>query len=337
MAHELELVNGQASFVEFSASGKSLAWHGLGKQLTSPPDSQTAMAEANMNWEVVKVPVSHPVEIDADGGKMTVNRIIPGIKSVQRKDNGNSLGVVSDRYQPVQNKECFSFLDSLCMDGILRYETAGVLGQGERVFMAAQMSGDWQVGGDKMGMYLLCFNSHDGSSGLEVIPTTVRVVCANTLRMARASGKGMSFRHALGIKDKMAAAEEIFSAVNKNMDEWVSVCNKMNEIRFGQSEFVKMCEVLYPLDKDAAKLNQERTMERRDTLLATWKGEKTQPKNHDSVWGALNAVTYHADHGKFIFKGNATESKFLRATEGEGNNIKVEAWKHLSSLVPVAA
>ena len=326
MAHELKTDGvSQVSFMEFSPTGKRLAWHGLGQVLQTPPDSATAIVQAGLDWEVVQKVLAHKV------GDSYLE--LPGTIGNFRNDTQTLLGVVKGRYTPVQNRECFSFLDSLHADGILRYETAGALGEGERIFMTAQVAGDWQVGGDDIAQYLLCFNSHDGSSSLEIIPTAVRVVCANTLAIAR-KGKGFKMKHTNNVQERMKLAAKMFEACNKDMALWVETQNKMAETDFSTDDFKRLIAALYPIEDNMTKLAKERAEEKRIALYGIWAGEKTQPKNNKSAWAALNAVTFFEDHSEdHILKGNVQESRFNRSIEGQGNEVKQKAQNLIAELV----
>ena len=329
MAHEIatDKITGKQMFAEFSKTGQKLAWHGLGQVLNNPMDSATAMKEACLDWNVVQKNLCHKIE------KMdSIETVeLPNTIGNFREDTQELLGVVKGRYKPVQNQECFSFLDSLNQDGIVRYETAGALGQGERIFMAAQMAGDWKVGNDQVAQYLLCFNSHDGSSSLEIIPTAVRVVCANTLSLAR-KGKGFKMKHTTNVQEKMNLASKMFEVCQKDMEQWIKIQNKMNETGFSNEDFKKLIEVLCPIDSEMNKQAKERASEKRISLFSIWQGEKTQPQNK-TAWAALNAITFYEDHSdEHILKGNVNESRFLRSTEGKGNETKQKAQELILEL-----
>ena len=51
------------------------------------------------------------------------------------RDSDSVLGVVGDRYQVVQNKQCFDFLDTVVDDSEATFETAGSLNEGRIVWM----------------------------------------------------------------------------------------------------------------------------------------------------------------------------------------------------------
>ena len=80
----------------------------------------------------------------------------------------------------MQNEEAFQFTDDLLGDGVT-YETSGSLQGGKKVWMLARLPRKNLIAGDQVAPYLVIFNSHDGSSGVKVAMTPIRVVCQNTL------------------------------------------------------------------------------------------------------------------------------------------------------------
>ena len=98
------------------------------------------------------------------------------------------LGVVSDRYKIVQNEEAFAFTDTLLGEGV-RYETAGSLQGGKKVWMLAHLPHEYIISGERISPYLVFFNSHDGSGAIKAAITPIRVVCQNTLNLGAVHGK----------------------------------------------------------------------------------------------------------------------------------------------------
>ena len=56
------------------------------------------------------------------------------------------LGVVSRRYRPLQNTEAFRFFDPIIAKRETYFETAGALGEGERVWVMARMPSTSTIG-----------------------------------------------------------------------------------------------------------------------------------------------------------------------------------------------
>ena len=92
-----------------------------------------------------------------------------------RDSDRKVLGVVTNRYKVIQNEEAFSFTDSLLGEGV-RYETAGSLQGGKKVWLLARMPQDYIITGERISPYLVFSNTHDGSGAIKVALTPIRVV-----------------------------------------------------------------------------------------------------------------------------------------------------------------
>src|SRR6185436_21185437 len=114
--------------------------------------AKTALKEGGLDFTVEKAPICV-----AD-----TKTPMPGKFAMRRTDTKDVLGIVSTIYQPLQNREAFSFFDGVFGKGKARYEVAGVLGKGEKVWMLARLPGDFRVGKeDLVGKWLLLSNGHD--------------------------------------------------------------------------------------------------------------------------------------------------------------------------------
>lgn len=158
--------------VETMFSVRETPWHGLGRIIMDAPASREALELAGLDWQV------ESRNIYSGTGAM-----IPGYRANVRSTDDAVLGVVSDRYRIVQNEEAFQFTDDLLGEGVT-YETAGSLQGGKKVWMLARLPRKYLIAGDQVVPYLVIFNSHDGSSGVKVAMTPIRVVCQNTLNLA---------------------------------------------------------------------------------------------------------------------------------------------------------
>ena len=189
--------------VESMFSVREVPWHGLGTIIQEAPDSEAALKLAGLDWSVKQVPVLYE-------GQKTGHQF-----NVRESDN-RVLGVVGGRYKPVQNAEAFAFTDEL-VGGDVRYETAGSLADGKRVWMLAKMP-DTRVLDDIVEPYLCLTNGHDGFSSLKVCMTPVRVVCQNTLNMAlKGAKRTWTVRHSGNINAKMEEAQQTLGLAQNYM------------------------------------------------------------------------------------------------------------------------
>lgn len=161
-----------AALVETMYATREKPWHGLGTVVKEAPASEEALRLAGLDWNVIQEPIYTPFREKIDGFKANV-----------RDSDRKVLGVVSDRYKVVQNVEAFSFTDELLGQGV-RYETAGSLSGGKRVWLLARLPREYIIAGERISPYLVFSNTHDGSGSVKVAVTPIRVVCNNTLNLA---------------------------------------------------------------------------------------------------------------------------------------------------------
>lgn len=112
-------------------SVREVPWHGLGVVLDEYPKSiDEALDKAGLGWKVTHgdVPVVKAPEWTDDFGTKHPAELIPakGFKANLREDTAEVLGIVSDEYEVVDNRDAFRFLDAL-IGSELHFETAGSL------------------------------------------------------------------------------------------------------------------------------------------------------------------------------------------------------------------
>ena len=76
------------------------------------------------------------------------------------------------------------------------------------------------IAGDEIAPYLVVLNSHDGSSGVKVAMTPIRVVCQNTLNLALGQAKRIwSTRHTENVMSRVQEARDTILMANDYMQE----------------------------------------------------------------------------------------------------------------------
>ena len=196
-----------AANVETMFSVREKPWHGLGRIVAEAPTSKEALKLAGLDWKVVQEPIY-----------TELHRVVEGYKANVRDSDRKVLGVVSDRYKVVQNADAFSFTDELLGKGV-RYETAGSLQEGKKVWLLARLPREYIIGGERISPYLVFSNTHDGSGSVKVAVTPVRVVCNNTLNLALSTAsRSFSMVHTGNIQDKIQEAKDTLFMAEKYMD-----------------------------------------------------------------------------------------------------------------------
>ena len=324
MAHNLEERNGRFSFVY---NGQK-AWHNLGTIVDGAMNTQEVIENANLNYEVAK---THLVAVEEKEGILhymdVENRV-----ATYRKDTNEVLGIVSDRYEVVQNIDAFGFFDAIVDAGEAIFETAGVLGKGEKIFVTAKLPEDLLVGGEKCEKYVILTNSHDGSSSIIAGFTTVRVVCQNTLNVAlRDMSNKVSIQHKLGAKERLSEAYRLLDISTKYMDEVYESFNGMVDVKLDDNLFRKyIMDTMKPYTtKEEDSVRFKNLTEKIFHFAKTHPTQLTDESN-GTLWGAYNSISGYYNYLK---KYPTTEAKFKNTMFGADNNRIVKAFDNAMELV----
>lgn len=238
MAANINMVNGRASLYLAQKS----AWHGLGTVCDEAQNSREAMRISCLDHTMEKWPME--ATCPRTGRKVETTSY-----AVVRADTGALMGVVGERYKVLQNHEAFEFMDALISEGATRYESAGALGAGERVWVLARMPNVARVGSDTVEGYALLVNSHDGSGAVKVLPTTVRVVCQNTLTLAlRQSSRTLSIRHDGKLSARIGAAKRAIGLVSDRLDQFGAEMKQLAAVNVGDKGAKQYFGALFPTD-----------------------------------------------------------------------------------------
>jgi phage/plasmid-like protein (TIGR03299 family) len=314
MAHELETQNGVASFASF----REPAWHNLGTVFDTEKNTSEMLAAANLNgWNVRLEDLEIPSSLISDKQYQYVVRTNPTDKS-----QTDVLGIVGERYTPLQNEELFAFGDNI-LDGGGRWETAGSLKGGRVVFGSLALERETVLDpngvADKVKTYLLINTSHDGSIAIQASITPVRVVCANTLNVAlnrtkKKDGVKQSFkiRHTQTANGKVAVARQALGMANSYMDEFDKMAHAMIQKEISAKDFNDIILAAYPkpeLDtKGAIKKWENKVNMINDIYTGEYNGMIS-----GNAWGAFNALTERLDWYRSARGGNS-ESMFAAAS-----------------------
>jgi len=234
---------------------RTAPWHGLGNRVEQALNSRDALSIAGLDWKVIQKPI-----------KTEDDLVIPNYKANVRATDQRILGVVTDRYSIVQNHDAFQFTDELLGEGV-RYETAGSLQHGKKVWLLAKLPDQYIMLGDRITPYLVFSNSHDGTGSIKIAMTPIRVVCQNTLNLALTSAKRIwTTMHTGNVKDKLSEAKKTLLLAEHYMDKLGSEMETLNRIKISDQKVLEYIELLFPLPDNATKLQEKNVMHLREDI-----------------------------------------------------------------------
>lgn len=299
-------------------------WHGLGVEVKEAPTSDEAIKLAGLDWDVVPKPI-----YDEFGRK------ISGYKVNMRSSDNTALGIVTDRYTIVQNKEAFAFTDELIGNGA-KYETAGSLASGKRVWLLARLE-DRTMAEEDMENYLVFTNAHDGTGAVRVACTSVRVVCQNTLNLALSQakrhwscvhkgdirGKLEEARYTLASAERyMQALEEEFGELKlkKVTDQQVKdMTERLLQIEFNNlyNKAVKTGNIISLKERIRQQKYEDKLSTKRNEILSIYYDKPDLVGTDFSAFRFINAVSDYATHTTdHKNTKNYQENLFMKVVDG---------------------
>lgn len=295
-----------AANVESMFYVRQTPWHGLGTRVIEAPTSKEALIAAGLDWRVRQEPIYTDTEEQIDG-------YCANVRETDRK----VLGVVTERYKVIQNEEAFAFTDALLGEGV-RYETAGSLQGGRKVWVLAHMPHEYIISGERISPYLLFSNTHDGSGAVKVALTPIRVVCNNTLNLALSTAKRCwSTIHTGDIQNKMQEAKNTLLLAETYMDSLGKEFENLRMKKLNDKQVMEYIEILLPIE-DGSTPQQIRNMKRlQEDMKARYFDAPDLKGVGRNAYRFINAVSDFATHAEPLRKTvNYKENLFARTMEG---------------------
>ncbi|HEU5363995.1 MAG TPA: DUF932 domain-containing protein [Hanamia sp.] len=230
-------------------SVKEKAWHGLGQLVQDYPTSAEALEFAGLNYTVTKENIFVAYN---DAQQKEFTKCIKTHFATTRRDTGDVLGIVGKDYEVVQNKDAFTFFDSIVGGDGIQYETAGALGKGERIFITAKLPAYIKVGReDLIEQYIFLTTSHDGYGSITAAFTPIRIVCNNTLNAAlKNHTNSIKIRHTANAKERLEQAHKVMGISNQLALQSEEVFNQWSKVKVNDPELQRLIQLAMVPNKE---------------------------------------------------------------------------------------
>jgi phage/plasmid-like protein (TIGR03299 family) len=277
---------------------RSDPWAETGTTLEKVSSVSEALAKCGLDWSVSKRPVylntstSHVIEPGEASLMAAVE--IPNYFAIVRDDTEFVTGMVTGRFEPLQNHDGFSYLDSML--GEVEIVTAGDFDGGKTVWVLAKVPGHILVGGNPTEEFILFRNGHDGKTSVGYCMTPIVVVCKNTLSLAwKGTRNKFSVNHTGDMKERIKQAQEILGITSEYYDKYKQFGDKLATAKISDKKLLAIfMQLLYPNgvgDSDRAKNSAESAKLGMEQILSG----PTLGNAKGTKWGALNAMGEYLD------------------------------------------
>jgi phage/plasmid-like protein (TIGR03299 family) len=287
-------------------------WHGLGVKVDGAINSQEAIERAGLQWRV-----------DLERMFTCDGLPIDSHRAVRRDTDGKVLGIVGKRWRPLQNENAFAWFDPFVAAGEARYETAGALRDGARVWILAKLNREDSVivpqSDDRVSKYVLLSNGHDGSLAVRVGFTPVRVVCSNTLAAAHGdeASKLIRLRHTGDVAGALEGVREVMDLADAEFEASAEQYRALARHEINRTDLQTYIKKVFDLDDPGTKADGTPKASR--VLDAVTEAFETGAGNdlagvRGTWWAAYNAVTDYLTHTRGTDAATRLDSQWYGAS-----------------------
>lgn len=301
-------------------SVREMPWHRLAEPLPDYPTREEAQQIAHP-WEPVEAPVFRRVPTIIDGEPTTTYDELTGSKGIERSDNGEHLGVVNSTLGLVTNTELWDIAEAVGKaDGdAVKYETAGSLDGGRKVWILLRLAEPLQIAGDPNGATLAYYalqNAHDGSGALRGQGINTRIVCANTSTAADAeakrSGYEFTFRHTSKVSQRIEEAKAAVEQWRAGIAVWQTAMEHLITVPVTAAQRELFVQEFHPMP--ASRLVSDRVVRNVETA---------RQQLRDILAGETSADVSLTAYG--LAQAGIEWSQHYRATKGNSEQARMES------------
>lgn len=226
------------------------------------------------------------------------------------------LGTVGEKYEVVQNRDGFGFVDYI-RDG-LKFVKGGMTHTG-MIYLIAELP-DVDILGDIFTPYVIFCNSFNGKYQLAAAITPLRVVCQNQFNFAfNHVANTINIRHSARVNERMEDAKIVLKGVANYMGKLNEIANQFAGIKLSKSETELALNMMFPTPENA-DLRAKQVIANQKSAFANMLDANDNQNHKGNAWGLVNAYTDYITHTS-IRKGRYKDSQFMNTCFKPMNNI----------------
>jgi len=307
MAHNIELENGYI--------GRQSAWHGLGTVTGDYINKQTLVEQG-----IIYTPTKEQLEYK--GAPIDAYGIF--------HPNGTFIACCGENYEICPGSVLTDTMEDVLGDDV-KYETAGILGTYQKVWVLVDVKATMRVGDDILEPYLAGATSFDGSMATKFWQTVVRIICQNTMNMSlNSAAKIFSIRHTAKSHAKIRDASAALAAIYRDFKQTEEQLNFLAGRMTGSVDAtLSLLDAVLDMPVEPSKPSKKRDNILADILeLYERNDDNAFPEQRGTCYNLLNAITEYTDHYRTTRTRDEDERDNMRFTAslfGSGDKLKSRA------------
>lgn len=313
MAHNMKELDKQV--------GLEMAWHRLTEVVP-----MVSLDNSGHAFEVVERPLFFEDGERADGYRALV-----------ASDKGNIFQVARESYRVVQNSRMWEIMVNSMNGTPYTIESAGSVGNRSKFYISTSLKEAKEkiINGDKFANYLNFQWSHDGSLGLTLADSSIRIVCQNTLNVSlsaaktrvdragkqKAGSEGIScyIKHTKNAETRIEDFEKILEQIFADREVVFAQIGRLGEQSLTSADAEKLfAGFLATGPKEELTTRKTNQIERLGSLFS----DRSRGNRGQTLYDAFNAATDYFSHESS--GGEDSLKQFASSEFGMGRNRKVQ-------------
>lgn len=286
---------------------RTTTWSAIGKDVSECRDMECVLARSGLDYTVEKQPIYRVI----NGEYIPVpNRFL-----TVRSGDEHGYDVVSDRYEVIQNRDAFDFVNY--MGGDLEFLKAGETYSG-MVYIIAKLP-DVNILGDQFTPNVIFRNGFGGNIKITAAICPLRIVCQNQFNIAfKNTRNAITIKHTRNADVKLQEARDVLKMCADYMAELNTMAEHYAGIKLTQKELDYLLDKMFPMDYSLPDYKIDRLYEARWAFKDAYNAEDNQ-NFKGTAWGLINAYTDFITH-KEPYRNTKTkdEGKFMTVTFAPG-------------------
>lgn len=296
---------------------RTTTWHAIGKDVQECKDMEQVLRNSGLNYTVEKRPVFMHDEFMNP-------HVIPNRFATVRTSDGHPYDVISDKFEIVQNREAFDFVNYIGDD--LQFEKAGETENG-MVYIIGKLP-EVNILGDKFVPHVIFRNGFNGKIKITAAVCPLRMVCQNQFNFAfKNANNAITIRHVRNAEAKLEEAKETLRMTADYMAQLNAMAEHFATLKITGDRMERVVRYLFPIPDDTAinPFKRKNLEDQRAAFLRAHEQEDNQ-NFRGTAWGLVNAYTDFITHKEPAGKrSDRFEGKFVNTTFKVAMNPIVDA------------
>ena len=300
---------------------RTATWNKVGKSVEECRNMEQVLRKSGLDYTVEKR------EVYFDGRQniacMSINEIPNRFVTVRKTDN-HPYDVVSDKFEIIQNRDAFDFVNY--MGDELTFEKAGETQSG-MVYIIGKLP-EVSILGDAFTPYVLFRNGFNGKTKITAAISPLRIVCQNQFNFAfKNTANAITIRHVRNAEAKLEEARETLRMTADYMEQLTLMAERFAAMKISGPQMDRVVKYLFPIPEDTSinPFKRKNLEDQRAAFIAAHEQEDNR-NFRGTAWGLVNAYTDFITHKEPAGKReDRFEGKFVNTTFKVAMNPIVDA------------